>query len=178
MEPLKGQSADFNHGGARASACVSCLHVAGVQKGSRGTNWEASKEKEGRRLFETQVFTSASALYLRCPVLFVVLCRRHPACPSVRPSSCSVVQNHLDHQKQQSSPCPVMSLDLTRVDSMSSSSVCVCLCVSRPYSAVHVNLFIRENAHKLCVFVCMSMTQRDSELLKRPQLYFHCSRLV
>lgn len=115
-----------------------------------------------------------------CP--WCVPCCQHP--PSVFLSSCSAVQNHVDRPSQRSSPRPVshdpcLSLDHTKADSMSSASACVY--VRPPDSAVHVNLFIRQNVRELCVFVCVSMTQRDDgakKLLKRPQLYFYCSGLV
>lgn len=38
MEHFKGQSTDFNHNRATESACVTCLHVGGVQKGLKGPN--------------------------------------------------------------------------------------------------------------------------------------------
>lgn len=115
-----------------------------------------------------------------CP--WCVPCCQHPL--PVFLSSCSAVQNHVHRPSQRSSPRPVshdpcLSLDHTKADSMSSASACVC--VRPPDSAVHVNLFIRQNVRELCVFVCVSMTQRDDgakKLLKRPQLYFHCSGLV
>lgn len=149
--------------------------MGGVQKNLKETKGGARPEKGESDLFETRIFTKAKAVCLCCPV-FVVHAMLPASSLSVCLSSCPAVQNH--QPSQRSSPRPVSHdpcprLDHTKADSVPSACVRV--------SPTHVNLFIRQNVCELCVFVCVSMTQRDSgakKLLKRPQLYFHCSGLV
>lgn len=174
---FKGQSPSHPQQNLHMSCVLICVHkslketkrVACQEKGGIGFVWSPNLRK-----------SQSCLLMLSCV---------HGACRpasilSVFLSSSSAVQNHVDRPSQWSSPWPVsqdpcLSLDHTKADSMSSASSCVC--VRPPDSAAHVNLFIRQNVRELCVFVCVSMTQRDDgakKLLKRPQLYFHCSGLV
>lgn len=162
MEHFKGQSAEFSHNRATKSAMSSCgwcperferdqLRSTQRKRGI-GFVWNPNVHNSQHCLFTLfRVVCACRAVIILsvCLSVLVFCCPESsgPSDPVILSLSCQSHPQHESGPHQCGQPV-----------------FCICVCVweSRPDSAVHVNLFIRENAHELCVFVCVSMTQRDS----------------
>lgn len=115
-------------------------------------------------VWNPNVHNSQRCLFMLSRVVYVC---RAVSILSVWLSSCSAVQNHLDHLNQWSSPYPVshnpsMSLDHTNVDSMSSTSACVCERERVVLIALSMWTSLSEKTLMNCLFSCACQWPRGT----------------